>query len=385
MRVLVFAGFYYPAKNAGGPVVSIDAICTLLHERIEFYVVALDHDLGSKRRFQDIKPGWNKRDNCSVLYLSEQDMNEKTFARLIGEINPDLLYLQSLFDYKTVIPALKCSRDQGLPVLLAPRGQLCRNAFRKKIRKFAYLLFYRGLFSRSNVFYQYTSDEEFTAFLRYLPVNRDRIIELANIPNIKVEPPKKSPKVSGQLKVVFLSRIHNKKNLIGAIKLLHHVKGEVVFNIFGSLEDEGYWSRCLEEISKLPPNITVEYQGSVDYDSVFSVFSRHDVFLFPTYSENYGHVIAESLLSGCPVLLSDQTPWSGVTDAGVGWVYSLDDNDGFVNTLNELVLWGAEEYHTMSALCSNFVLDRLNIETLSKQYYECFEKLQTLKNTDAKM
>jgi hypothetical protein len=42
MKVLVIAGLYYPAKNAGGPVVSIDAICTLLHDQVEFYVLALD-------------------------------------------------------------------------------------------------------------------------------------------------------------------------------------------------------------------------------------------------------------------------------------------------------------------------------------------------------
>ena len=37
MKVLVIADEYYPTKNAGARVVSNDAICTLLHDQVEFY------------------------------------------------------------------------------------------------------------------------------------------------------------------------------------------------------------------------------------------------------------------------------------------------------------------------------------------------------------
>jgi glycosyltransferase involved in cell wall biosynthesis len=384
MKVLVIAGLYYPAKNAGGPVVSIDAICTLLQDQVEFFVLALDQDIGSKERLKNIESGWNKRSNCSVMYLSKKNVNKKSIVSLIKEVNPDFLYLNSLFDHNFVVPVLKCSRSMGLPVLLAPRGQLCKNAFRKKIKKMAYLLFYRRLFSSSNVLYQSTSDEEFKAIVKHLPVNISRVITLSNIPNIKITPPLKIPKVKGSLKVIFISRIHSKKNLIGAIKIFHHVEGHVEFNIFGPIEDQRYWSLCLKEISKLPPNISVNYQGAVDYDAVFSVFSSHDVFLFPTYSENYGHVIAESLLSACPVLISDQTPWSDVGAAGVGWAYPLDDHKSFARTLDDLVALGAKEYREISSLCSSFVLDRLNLDELHKQYYSGFKKIAGIQCTAPK-
>jgi glycosyltransferase involved in cell wall biosynthesis len=123
----------------------------------------------------------------------------------------------------------------------------------------------------------------------------------------------------------------------------------------------------------------VKYQGTVDHDVVFSVFSNHDVFLFLTYSENYGHVIAEALLSGCPVLISDQTPWSEVGDAGVGWAFPLDDHQSFARTLDELVSLDAQEYKGISSLCSRFVLDRLNLGELHKQYYSGFKKMADFK------
>jgi glycosyltransferase involved in cell wall biosynthesis len=380
MKVLIIAGLYYPAKNAGGPIISIDSICTLLQEHVEFYILALDQDLGSNERLANIEIGWNKRSNCSVIYLSKKDVNERRITNIINEVNPEILYINSLFDHLFAIPALRCARNLGLPVLMAPRGQLCKNAFKKKIKKFAYLLFYRSLFSNINVWYQSTSDEEFYAILKYLPVSHDRVISLPNIPNIKIKPPKKKPKVKGSLKVVFLSRIHSKKNLIGAIKTFHHVKGNINFNIYGPIEDQRYWSQCLKEISRLPLNIDVKYQGTLDYDAVFSAFSDHDAFLFPTYSENYGHVIAESLLSGCPVLISDQTPWSDVGDAGVGWAYPPDDHQSFARTLDEFVSLDAQEYYKVSSLCRKFVLDRLNLGDLKKKYYSSFKKMGDLKH-----
>jgi len=379
VRILVVACRYHPAKNSGGPVISIDNVCTLLHDRAEFYVVALDHDVGTEKRFDDITPGWNQRENCSVYYLSNNDLKEGVLNSLITEVNPDFLYINSLFSYRFVIPALKCSRRMGLPVLLAPRGQLCQNAFKKKVRKLSYLYLFRKLFGGSMVFYQYTSDEEFHSILKYLPPPRDRLMKLSNIPNIKIKPPKKVPKIKGCLRIIFLSRIHSKKNLLGAIDFLMDVRGDVVFNIYGPKEDLSYWALCLDRISKLPMNVEVNYCGSIDYDSVFTIFSNHDVFLFPSFSENYGHVIAESLLSGCPVLISDQTPWSPVSDAGVGWAYSLDDRDGFIRTLNSLVLMDAGEYLAISNQCSDFVYGRLNLKSLDQDYYQSFCRLRDLK------
>ena len=189
-------------------------------------------------------------------------------------------------------------------------------------------------------------------------------------------PPKKAQKVRGKLNIAFISRIHNKKNLLGAIKFLHQVSGDIVFNIYGPLEEENYWLKCKDAISKLPKNISVTHLGTLDYDEVFNIFASHDVFLFPTFSENYGHVIAESLLSGCPVLISDQTPWSGVADAGAGWVYELYNEQGFIKTLNNLVEMDASEYRCISHKCRNYVLGQLNLEQIADSYIKSFEMIK---------
>jgi glycosyltransferase involved in cell wall biosynthesis len=60
--------------------------------------------------------------------------------------------------------------------------------------------------------------------------------------------------------------------------------------------------------------------------------------LFPTHGGNYGHVIAELLSVGTPVLLSDQTPWRDLTIDGLGRDLALENMDGFVKVIKLISL-----------------------------------------------
>jgi glycosyltransferase involved in cell wall biosynthesis len=46
-------------------------------------------------------------------------------------------------------------------------------------------------------------------------------------------------------------------------------------------------------------------------------------------------VIAEAMIAGLPVLISDQTPWSDIENLGVGFVKKLEDRDGFIDTIQK--------------------------------------------------
>ena len=89
-------------------------------------------------------------------------------------------------------------------------------------------------------------------------------------------------------------------------------------------------------IHKLPSNVTANYCGLLRPEQVKTVFSNYDLFFFPTRGENYGHVIAESLSVGTPVLISDQTPWLNLSEDFLGWDFSLLKKDLFVQTIEYL-------------------------------------------------
>ena len=71
-------------------------------------------------------------------------------------------------------------------------------------------------------------------------------------------------------------------------------------------------------------------------EEVIQLFSKYDVFLFPTRGENFGHVIFESLAGGCIPIISDQTPWKDLERNNCGKVISLDKKNIFSRVIDEL-------------------------------------------------
>ena len=336
MKILVIMGGFFPGKKYGGPPVSVDNFCSLMKGYADCYVVTHNHDMDEQMPYKGICEGWNDRGNVKVLYLSNKEYCYATFERLINELQPDYIYLQSLF--QQCVPAcLFLAKKYGIKVVLATRGELCKGAFRKKYKKLPYIAVLRLLGLVKDVIFQSTSDEESAAISKYFSASPNRIHLLSNIPSIPHNLPQRKKKNSGEGHFVFISRILWKKNLLSAIKFLDDIKGNVFFDIYGPKEDEDYWRECESEIRALPQNVKVNYCGVLSHDQIYNAFNQHDAFLFPTLSENFGHVIAESLVTGCVPIISAQTPWTDINGADAGWAIPLSETKKFKQAIQEIV------------------------------------------------
>lgn len=76
--------------------------------------------------------------------------------------------------------------------------------------------------------------------------------------------------------------------------------------------------------------------------------SEHDLLLMPTLGENFGHVIPEALISGCPVLISDRTPWRELESKKAGWDIPLSRLEKFHSVLQQCVLMDNKAYKDWS-------------------------------------
>ena len=197
---------------------------------------------------------------------------------------------------------------------------------------------------------------------------------MSNIPSIPANKTFKTEKKPGEASFIFLSRIVPKKNLLSAINYMAEIKGKVQFDIYGALEDPAYWKECQKKISQLPDNIKVEYKGLVSHDQVHDTFRKYDAFLFPTLSENYGHVIAEALLVGCPIIVSDQTPWNDVSLIEGGWSIPLDDSEQYISAIQEVVDADEEKEISFKKNIIEYVARKLNLKELKDEYNEAFFK-----------
>lgn len=348
-RILVITAYYLPGYKAGGPLRTIVNMVNLLSDEFEFWIVAHDRDLGDASPFCNVRPNeWQRVGKAMVHYLSPEMSTLKNLAKLISTTPHDLLYLNSFFDlFSSIRPLL--ARRLGLlpdkPVVLAPRGEFSAGALRlKHVKKNLYIKSAKLLGLHNNVFWQASSDFEGQDISRIVGPGQEHIHIAMDLPcltdgMINADPEDNDTTAGNPfLRVVFLSRISAKKNLDYALRSLKKTKCKIKFDIYGPVEDEGYWHQCQEVVKDLPDNVAVTYCGSVSPDHVKSVFAKYDLFFFPTHGENYGHVIAESLSVGTPVLLSDQTPWRNLASDGMGWDLPLDDMDKFTDAIDEFAM-----------------------------------------------
>jgi glycosyltransferase involved in cell wall biosynthesis len=143
--------------------------------------------------------------------------------------------------------------------------------------------------------------------------------------------------------------VDEKKNLHGAIQMLDGVRGDIRFDIYGPVTDAAYWARCQALLARLPANVRTRYHGPLSHDQVPGALAAADVFLFPTLGENFGHVIIEALVQGCPVLTSDQTPWRALAARRAGWDLPLARPSAFRDALQRLADMDDGEYRPWSA------------------------------------
>ncbi len=340
--VLCFVGFYLPGYKAGGPLRTIANMVSHLNENIEFWIVTRDRDLGATVAYPEVKVNeWQDVQGARVYYLPPERCTIKVVGKLISQTAHDVLYLNSFFDFEFSIKPL-LARRLGLisrcPVVLAPRGEFSIGAlelksFKKKlfIRVSNYLRLYHG------VIWQASSKLEKRDIIRALDVGGRSIFTAKDLPaKVSVRVTKATNiTATATCRLIFISRISPKKNLDFALRALARVKSSLIFDIYGPIEDEDYWGVCLSLVKKLPKNVSVNYRGFVAPHQVAEVFSGYDLFFFPTRGENYGHVIAESLSVGTPVLLSDQTPWQDLARDELGWDLPLD-LDMFVEKIEKV-------------------------------------------------
>ncbi|SDS35094.1 Glycosyltransferase involved in cell wall bisynthesis [Pseudomonas asplenii] len=389
--MLTFVGYYIPGYKAGGPLRTLLNMADSLHESIEFLIITRDRDQDEPESYPSIAVNvWQKVGNAQVYYTTPDKCTIKDMARVVSSTSHDLVYLNSFFDpIFTLKPLLGrlLLRSTDKPVVLAPRGEFSKGALdikrlKKRVYKFVFSRLYRGLKFQASSEYE---KEDFLNKLSWL--KRDDVSVAMDLPSpVGAKPSRDSTVASeenskkGSLRIIFLSRIVRIKNLSYALAVLMNVKESVVFDIYGPKEDPEYWAECETLIARLPSNIKVDYCGNVLPEDVKNKFAAYDLFILPTQGENYGHVIAESISVGTPVLISDQTPWRNLEEEGLGWDFPLEKSQAFSDKIDQLARMGSEERNHFCELVYEKAVEKLTDQVSIDANKELF--FSVLKNKE---
>ena len=352
MQILILTGFYLPGYRAGGPIRTLANMVDRLGDDFQFKIITSDRDFKDDAVYSGIKVDeWNRLGKAAeVFYMSPKKRSLRDFKRLFRSTGYEVIYLNSFFSPHFTIKPLLLRRMRLIPdkpLVIAPRGEFSPGALGlKSFKKRAYLLVAKALGLYNGIVWQASSENEEVDIKRWFG-RKMQVVCAPNLPpvdNAAGESAVERNKAKGCLKIIFLSRISRNKNLDGALDMLKGLKGRVQFNIYGPMEDSTYWAVCQKLISSLSENIEVRYCGSVAHDQVGTVMMEHDLFFLPTLGENFGHVILEALCAGCPVLISDQTPWRDLEEKGVGWDLPVERIEMFREVLQRCVDMNDEVY-----------------------------------------
>ena len=183
--------------------------------------------------------------------------------QILKDVQPDLIYLNSLFDPKFSIPLLfhLWRNQKNFPsTICAPRGELSPGALAiKKWKKLSFIKFFSLLSLQKKLYFHATSQLE-KDHIEMSFANGCTIASAGNLTKENISQKRiinaKRFKPGAPLRVIFLSRIHPKKNLEYAIERISECRAQLKLFIYGPIDDPVYWKRCQEKIDALPRTVS---------------------------------------------------------------------------------------------------------------------------------
>lgn len=322
LKILHITPSYKPAYYYGGPIVSVASLCEELvknHHDVVVYTTSANgpNELNVKRgiiqKIDDVEVIYFKRIIKDPVHLSPSLL--QTLWKKCKKY--DVVHIHSWWNLVAILSALICYL-QSVRIIISPRGMLSSYSINNKnisLKKIFHVLLAKRMMKK-NLFHA-TSEREKKEIKLLLPQ-----AEITVIPNFVSLPIHTNVRTdeTPELKLLFLSRIDPKKGLDILLEALAECKIDFTLTIVGSGE--------INYINKLKTfaeeqNITskISWKGSIFKNEKFDLIADHTVTILPSYDENFGNVIVESLAVGTSVLVSDQVGLAEYVLANdFGWV-----------------------------------------------------------------
>ncbi len=346
MRILHIVPTYLPATRYGGPIYSVHSLCAALARRghaVEVYTtnvdgagesaVPLDQPLdldGVQVRY--FPSTWLRR-----LYWSPA--MARRLALTIGGF--DLLHLHSVFLWPTALGG-RLARRAGVPYVLSPRGMLIAELIQRRgaLRKRAWITWVERRNLAGAAALHFTAEAEREAYRQLRLPAREALV----IPNgVEWPHPYQAEQLSPEVRalvgeggyLLLLGRMSWKKGierLIDAVALLPGERAVVVGN-----DEEGLLPALRAQVARLGLAERVAFlPRSVEGADKEALFAHAALFVLPSYSENFGNVVLEAMLRGCPVVVSAEVGAAEVVTASGGGLVVAGDAASLAAAIRQL-------------------------------------------------
>lgn len=293
----------------------------------------------------------------------------------------DLAHIHALFSPVSSFAARIC-RQEKLPYILRPLGTLDPADLHKKKQL---KQVYAALLERPNLAgaaaIHFTSNQEAKVSERFGVKTHDLVLPLGVIPpqqqshNNLLEKFKIPQNIS---LLLFMSRIDPKKGfdlLIPALEKLLSQGLKFHFILAGTNpQDPSYEEGIQKQIQNSLLHSHTTITGFVTGELKSALLQIADLFVLPSYYENFGIAVAEAMVAGKPVVISDGVHiWHEIHNSKSGWV-TKTEVESLTNALKE-ALQNPEECKNRGNNARNYALENYSWDAIARQLIQEYQKL----------
>lgn len=320
---------------------------------------------------------WSEKMNTHALDETTAKMyvldsfKEDEIEAFIRKGKFDIVQLQGMWDLRYHKLAKICRR-LNIPYIETPRGMLEPWSLAQKKWKKRLALWLYQMNDLNHAACIYTTAEDEARNVKALGVKAP----CAVIPNgIEVDSYKCRTSMDGVKKqVLFLSRIHVKKG----IELLIEAWARIVEDfpgwsllIVGNGEAD-YVESLRNKVKEHGVGESVTISEPVFGEAKVKLYQSSALFVLPSYSENFGMVIAEAMSCGVPVITTRYCPWEILNETGTGWCIDLSV-DNLTDTLRQAMGMNADILYEMGQKASLLVSEKFDYRSVAKKTMEMYK------------
>ena len=376
MKILQICAAYKPAYIYGGPTMSVSMLSEQLARAgvtVEVYATTAN----GKSELPVIPNATVDVDGIRVTYFKRLTKDHSHFSpallRRLWREAPrfDLIHIHAWWNLVSIFSCLVAVM-RGVPVVLSARGTLSSYSFHNKNigpKWLIHKLLGKRLMNRCHV--HVTSQQEKIAIEGL--IHPKSITILPNFVKLPPYQPRQGNAPSHYLKLLFFSRIEEKKGLDILLSALANVTVPYYLTVAGS-GDINYVRYLKTIAANKYIDDKINWAGFQN-ENKFDLLYHHDLFVLPSHDENFGNVVIECLSTGTPVLISNKVGLADyVQEKKLGWICQTTASS-VSNLINDIGKNGRDELKRIREIAPGIIYNDFDEQNLVKRYIDMYDQL----------
>lgn len=321
LKLLHIIPSYYPALKYGGPLESVRALnIALAGKGVHIDVITTSVGINIDLKLEI--GSWKDDSGVRVKYFPSYFYEHFTFSpglffSVLNEVKKyDLVHITAFWNFPVFAGSFACLLKKK-PYIISPRGVLYEDAINiksKYIKKTYYELIAKHYLNSASAVH-FTTEHEREGLAKFIKLMNDSFvvpngIDLAKYKNLPNKGSfRKKFSISNDKKIIlFLGRIHKQKGidlLINSFEECVKNCSDLLLVVVGS-GDENYVNSIKRTLNEKGIIQNTLFTGFLKSNEKLAAYIDSDIFILPSYFENFGMSVIEAMACGVPVVVSNQ-------------------------------------------------------------------------------